>query len=234
MEADWEFEVGGNVTAPEAPITKAPIREAPVIDACWPGFIDLRLAPERAWHLPETAQLPALAEALVRLNDAGSPVWTSKCDFWPHLKADEFDSGELDAPPGCSAHAIGCYIDLLPGSEQLWPQPAMAEVWCKQACDRLRGVPLRCCRADLVIRRAVIGPDSTEPLRLDLGITAYLTACGESSAEAERALQAALAALTDAVGCASRRLDVIAKPGKAHPGASKLKPARPAESDDAL
>jgi hypothetical protein len=202
MEADWEFEVGGDATAPEAPIREAPVPEAPIIDAYWPGFIDLRLAPERAWHLPEVAQLPGLAEALVRLNDAGSPVWTSKCDFWPYLEADECDSGELNASPGCSAHAMGCYIDLLPSSEQLWEQPAMAETWCEQACDRLRGVPLRCCRADLVIRRAVFGQDSTEPPRLDLGITAYLTSCGESSAEAERTLEAALATLTDAVRCA--------------------------------
>jgi hypothetical protein len=28
LEADWEFEVGG---------------DAPVIDALWPGFVDLRL-----------------------------------------------------------------------------------------------------------------------------------------------------------------------------------------------
>jgi hypothetical protein len=202
MEADWEFEIGGDATGPEARNPEAPVSEAPVIDAYWPGFIDLRLALERAWHLPEAAQLPALAEALVRLNDAGSPVWTSKCDFWPRLAADEFDSGELDASPGCSACAMGCYIDLLPRSEQLWAEPVATEAWCKQVCDHLRGVPLRCCRADLVIRRAVLGPDSTEPARLDLGITAYLTSCGESSAEAERGLQAALAALTDAVGCA--------------------------------
>ena len=33
MEADWEFEVGG---------------DAPVIDACWPGFVDLRRIPGAA------------------------------------------------------------------------------------------------------------------------------------------------------------------------------------------
>ena len=33
MEADWEFEVGG---------------DAPVIEARWPGFVDLRRNPERA------------------------------------------------------------------------------------------------------------------------------------------------------------------------------------------
>jgi hypothetical protein len=48
---------------------------------------------------------------------------------------------------------------------------------------------LRCCRADLVIRRAFIAPDLDR-----LGVTMYLTACGASAAEAGRVLDAALAA----------------------------------------
>jgi hypothetical protein len=51
----------------------------------------------------------------------------------------------------------------------------------------LSAVPLRCCRVDLVIRRAFIVPEE-----MNLGITAYLTACGRSDAEAAVALQAAL------------------------------------------
>jgi hypothetical protein len=43
-----------------------------------------------------------------------------------------------------------------------------------------------------VIRRAFITPDLME-----LGITVYVTSCGESSAEAARTFQAALAAFTD-------------------------------------
>ncbi|MGA3263588.1 MAG: hypothetical protein ABSC47_06045 [Terracidiphilus sp.] len=179
MEADWEFEVGG---------------DAPVIEAQWPGFADLRSSPERAWQLPEAAQLPALAEALARLNELASPVWTSKCDLWPRLEADAFDPDELDAPPGCAAHAMGCYIDLLPRSDQQWPQPAMAAAACKHVCSLLRAVPLRCCRADLVIRRAFITPELE-----GLGITAYLTSSGESKDEATVALRAALAAFVDAV-----------------------------------
>jgi hypothetical protein len=184
MEADWEFEVGPDAAG----------LAAPVIDALWPGFVDLRRAPERAWQLPEAAQLPALAEALAKLNAAASPVWTSKCDFWPRLEADEFDAGELDAPPGCMAHAMGCYIDLLPGDRARWAQPPIAEAVCKRVCSLLRAVPLGCCRADLVIRRAFITADG-----MDLGITAYLTSCGPSSAEAARRLAAALTALTDAL-----------------------------------
>jgi len=68
MEADWEVEIGGG---------------APIIDACWDGLVHLQTAPERAAELPEAADLPRLAEALVRLNAPRSPVWTSKCDVWP-------------------------------------------------------------------------------------------------------------------------------------------------------
>jgi hypothetical protein len=186
MEADWEFELGADAAG----------LAAPVIDACWPGLVDLRRSPELARQLPEAAAFPALAEALILLNSADSPVWSCKCDYWPRLEAGEFDPDELDAPSGCSDHAMGCYIDLLPASNGQWPAPEAVEKACKRWCGLLRAVPLRCCRVDLVIRRALMSAD-----RLDLGITAYLTACGASSAEAALALQAALAAFTDAARC---------------------------------
>jgi len=40
MEADWEVEVGGG---------------SPVIEALWPGFVDLRLYPERIGEIQEAA-----------------------------------------------------------------------------------------------------------------------------------------------------------------------------------
>jgi hypothetical protein len=179
MEADYEFEVGGN---------------APVIEAHWAGFVDLRRSPERAGELPEAAQFPALAVVLPKLNTVESHVWTSKCDFWPHLEPNEYDPDELDAPPGCAIHAMGCFIDLLPNGDQQWTLPAQAEKTCKRICGLLNAVPLRCCRIDLVIRRAFI----TSEL-MNLGVTAYLTACGESPAAAATTLEAALAALTYAL-----------------------------------
>lgn len=174
MEADWEFEVGG---------------KAPVIEALWAGFVDLRQYPKRARELPEALGFPALAAALVALNGPGSPVWTSKCDTWMIVEPERVDPGELDAEPASAAHAVSCYIDLLPRKDRQWSPPNQTEAWCKELCARLRLLPLRCCRADLVIRRAVIGSDLNR-----LGITAYLTACGESPAEAHRALDATLAA----------------------------------------
>ena len=178
MEADWEFEVGG---------------ATPVIEAHWAGFVDLQRAPERARLLAEAVQLPALGHTLAKLNAPGSPVWSSKCDFWQHLEAEEFDADELDAPPESAACAMGCYIDLLPRSDRQWRLPAMVEAICRRLCATLRAVPLRCCRVDLIIRRAFITPDL-----MDFGITAYLTSCGASPAGAAGTLEAALAAFADA------------------------------------
>jgi hypothetical protein len=179
MEADWEFETGG---------------EAPVIDAAWAGFVDLRLDPERARELAETEQFPALGAVLTNLNGASSPVWTSKCDVWPLVDAAGWDADELDAPSERATHAMGSYIDLLPANGQHWTAPEMAADACKRLCSRIHSVPLRCCRVDLVIRRAIVAPE-----RMELGITAYLTACGASAAEAAQALGAALDAFADAV-----------------------------------
>jgi hypothetical protein len=186
MEADWEFEIGG---------------DAPVIDACWTGFVNLRRTAqsgpdlrELVRSLPETAQLPGLALALERLNSDHSPVWTSKCDFWPALQPGDFDADELDAPACSFTHAAGCYIDLLPKNDQRWTDPHMAAAVCKNWCALLKPLPLRCCRVDLIIRRALI-----VPYLADTGITAYFTACGPASAEASQTLEAALAAFVDAL-----------------------------------
>jgi len=179
MQADWEFEVGG---------------DAPAIDACWPGLVDLRQAPERAIELKEAQDFAALGEALAQLNTPASPVWTSKCDFFPQLEPGEFDPHELDAPEGSAAYACGCYIDMLPRCGGEWTQPAAAVNACEQICSRLGAIPLRCCRIDLIVRSAVIVPDRT-----DLGITAYLTACGAIPAEGATALVTALAAFAGVV-----------------------------------
>jgi hypothetical protein len=183
MEADWEFELGPDEAG----------TAAPVIDAHWAGFVDLQRSPEFAAKLPETVEFPAIANTLVKLNAVDSLVWSSKCDYWPNLVQDEFDPDEMDAPPGSAAYGMGCYIDLLPKSDQQWAQPVMVEKSCKHVCGLLRVVPIRCCRADLVIRRAFITSEHTA-----LGITVYVTSCGESPDAAKWTLQSALAALTDA------------------------------------
>jgi hypothetical protein len=215
MEADWEVEIGPG---------------APEIFPDWPGFVDLRLDPHSASSLPESAQLPGLAEVLIQLNEPRSPVWTAKCDVWPveigfpgganpepnqdpeanqdsesnqapesKPKASWADPDELDATPGNAHCALACFLDLLPAGDQHWITPPMAVAASDQVCRRLRAFPQRCCRADLIVRRAYIVPGIET-----LGITAYTTACGATPEDARRTLQAAIAALADAI-CLTQR-----------------------------
>lgn len=176
MEADWDVEIGG---------------DAPVIDALWAGFVDLRREPGRVTMLPETSDLPVLTHALRRLNSDASPLWTSKSDVW---EEHTFDPDEMDAAQGTALSALACYIDLLPRTDQEWRVHEQAVAVCKTLCNRLRQVPVRSCRSDLVVRRACITPDLPEH-----GITVYLTACGPTLEDARATLGAALVAFVDCV-----------------------------------
>jgi hypothetical protein len=176
MEADWEVEIGG---------------EAPVIDMDWPGLIDLRIAPSRVDQLPEVRLLPVLREILVRLNVPVSHVWTSKCDIWA---VEEFDPDELGAQVECR-YAIASYLDLLSSDPRRWAAVEDATSWSSDLCRRLHAIELRCCRVDLVARRAF----TKSALKSCFGITAYLTACGTTRGAAEERLGFALEVFAAAV-----------------------------------
>ena len=177
MEADWEIEIGG---------------EAPLIHADWEGRVDLREDPGGAASLTETAQVPALSEALMRLNARSSPVSTTKCDVW---EPEQFDPDEMNAASGEGDCAIACYIDVLPEGTMWISTEETIEV-CKRVCAQLRSFAIRCCRTDLVIRRAVYTQPADQRSR-DLGVTVYFTACGATPAAALLALSQALEVFAD-------------------------------------
>ena len=161
MEADWEVEVGGG---------------APVIEALWPGFVDLRQNSERIGEIQEAAIFPALAGLLLSLHEAGSPVWTAKCDLWEP-----------------EANELACYIDLLPVAGVVFAQWKQAEACCRESVALLTSVPLPECRVDLIVRQAIVG--ETE----GFGVTAYLSATGRDRSEAAETLAAALVAFAGAI-----------------------------------
>ena len=139
MEADWEVEIGV---------------DAPVIDVGWPGFVDLRASPgSRDDALLKLHILPVLADALIRLNAPSSPVSTSKCDVW---KVEEFDPDEFEASTRDAIEAMACYIDILAAQPAMWTSPETAVAWARGICDRCTAIHCPCCRADLVVRRAII------------------------------------------------------------------------------
>jgi hypothetical protein len=172
MEADWEFEVGGG---------------APMIEARWAGFVDLRRQPERIKDIHETTDFQPLAALLVVLNGASSPLWTAKCDLWePEVK-------ELGGPEAGMHSARACYVDLLPLAGEVFAQAEQAEAFCRRWVARLAPVPLPDCRVDLIIRRAIAGEAE------GFGVTAYLSAMGSDHAAAHEALAATLTAFADTI-----------------------------------
>jgi hypothetical protein len=193
MEADWEVEIGS---------------DAPIIDASWPGFVNLSQVPGRADTLPEVASLPALSNALQQLNSRESSVWTVKCDVWPLPDPGEIDPYEMECDPEIANHAWACYIDILSRASRQWADPAVAVAFCKQLCAQLHLIPLSCCRADLIVRAAIqnseaLSPEVLDSEVLDHGITVYLTACGRTAQSARQTLETTLRTFTNALCPAS-------------------------------
>lgn len=176
MECDWEVEIGA---------------DSPVIDAAWDGYIDLRGLPSRISQIQETVHLPALHNALIRLNSPSSPVLTTKCDVWV---PDSFDAEELDASPETAISGSAGYIDLIPAESPLAMDLDAVVDWCKRLCMDLKARPLRCCRADAVIRRACLTPDVE-----GVGVTMYVTGCGPVPEDASKTLSQALSTVADSV-----------------------------------
>lgn len=175
MEADWEFDVGGG---------------APLIEAYWHGLVDLRAHPERVSEIGECRDLPGLTDVLLTLNGVDSLVWTSKADvFFPEM----IDPYEMDASPDQAVAAIGCYVDILPRRYEATSDRVRVEKCCRTLCARLAEKTLRCCRVDIVVRRAIVAE------AYELGATTYATACGATAAEAKQRLSECLEAFAAAV-----------------------------------
>lgn len=173
MLVDWEVEVGGDVQ---------------VIDAAWPGFVDLRKSPELVREMEECRAWPELVDPLQRLNAVGSPVWTTKCDAWRMLNFAAEDGDEYDAGPE-DVCAVACYIDLL-----AWPGVRQAEDFCRGMKGKLGLVTERGSRVEFVVRRARLAEGEE-----GIGISAYTAGCGVNVDEARARLGCALAAWVNCV-----------------------------------
>jgi hypothetical protein len=124
------------------------------------------------------------------LNAPDSPVWTSKTDVFTPVN---IDPDEMDATSEDAAHALACYIDLLQRTDQIWKLPLDAERDCKQICASLSAIGLRCCRVDIVVRRALLRDTNS------LAATVYFTACGPTLEDATHQLGECMAAFADVV-----------------------------------
>ncbi|MFP5230952.1 MAG: hypothetical protein ACLGXA_25330 [Acidobacteriota bacterium] len=176
MEADWSVEIGASL---------------PIIDADWPGFVDLRADRNRIATIPEAVE-PALRAALLDLNREDSPVFTSKCEVW-ELAAEEIDPDEFACDPSVACQAgRASWIDVLARDADVFASFDAQEAWVRRIAARLREEPGAHGRVDAVVRAALTAG------REGFAITLYAAGCGVDTQAAraawERVLAAAVAA----------------------------------------
>jgi hypothetical protein len=188
MEADWSVELAAS---------------DPVISVPWaacgdagPRFFDLRARSSLIDEIEEARERPALRSALLQLNGVDSQLWTAKCDAWsssPEQGDDPFDPYEMDAEPGETAFGAGSYIDLLARDFATRGSFATQERWLRAVTERLRAIPARTARAELVVRRAQVDGVT------GFGVTWFVEGCGASAQRADegwgRGLELGLAAI---------------------------------------
>jgi len=182
MQADYSVELG---------------REDPALELPWGSengttrYYDLKRHPELVSQIPETANAPELAAFLTRINAAGFPLQTAKCDTW--------FSRELSPEEevfGASGKFVS-YIDLVFAADAVKSTEAWAiarrlsledhEALAKNLCALLKRAPEMPASVDLVIRRCYYHHE-TNPEQSDDGfcITTYVSGFGEDEGEARR------------------------------------------------
>jgi len=175
METDWSVEIGPGL---------------PVIDAAWDGFVDLRSSPEKVGEIVEARQHPALREALLLLNGAGSPLFTTKCDCWA-LAGAEIDPDEFAASRETARVGFASYIDVVERDPSRFGSFEFHERWVREITSALRALDFPQGRVDVVVRAAAKQESG-------FGLTLYAAGCGADHGAAllvwERILAAAVAA----------------------------------------
>jgi hypothetical protein len=193
MEADWSVAL-----AASDPVIRVPWAASDdEVNKC--RFVDLRLGLHLIDEIEEARARPGLRSALLLLNDAASQLMTAKCDAWNTSSSEgdqAFDPYEMDAEPGETAFGTGSYIDLLPRDAAWLSSFERQERWMRGVVERLRVIPARAARVELVMRQAEI---EGVP---GFGVTWFVEGCGATAYQAGQrwgeALDLALAAIMDA------------------------------------
>lgn len=172
MEADWAAEIG-----PELPHIHVP----------WAGFTDLRHNSATVNAIQETAEHPALREALLVFNSPASPVFTAKCDLWT-LSQSEIDPDEFAAYAEDAHHGTASYIDLIRRDRAAFSSFEFHERWVRALTDALRLLEIPNGRVEFILR------PSTVDEHAGFGLTLYAAGCGASPGNAYNAWQTVLSA----------------------------------------
>jgi hypothetical protein len=152
MYVDWSIELGV---------------DDPVLDFPWSGeacasdnastlrYYDLKADPGLIDQLPEAQSSSELRKFLMRVNAAGFPLQSAKCDHWLTQEISE-EEEIFDAP--CK---YACYVDLLFTSAEKQLSFAGHEEFAARLCDLLKGAPEMPASAEVIVRRCFYAAGET-------------------------------------------------------------------------
>lgn len=190
MHADYAVELG---------------REDPALELPWNSddgasrYYDLKRHPDLVLQIAEAANAPELSAFLTRVNAAGFPLQTVKCDTW--------SSAEISPEEEIfgAAKKFGSYVDLVFADlvfEDEAPRLSLEkhEALAKSLCGLLQRAPGMAASVELVIRRCYYHPEDNPAESLNgFCITTYVSGFGEDEAEARQGWSIALTLLQHAL-----------------------------------
>lgn len=136
MQADFSVELGGG---------------APALEIPWraddPGvrYYDLKIHPELVLQIPEARAYPELNSFLSRINAAGFPLATAKCDVWSSSQVEPEEEIFGD-------RKFVSYVDLIFVDESDRCSFEKHETFAKDLCRLLGHAPEIAATVELVIR----------------------------------------------------------------------------------
>lgn len=136
MQADFSVELGRDASALEIPWRS---------DDPHVRYFDLKSHPELVLQIPEAVAYPELATFLSRINAAGFPLATAKCDTWSsnEVAPEEEIFGD---------RKFVSYIDLIFVDEENRCSFEKHEAFARELCRLLSHAPESAAIVELVIR----------------------------------------------------------------------------------
>src|SRR5215831_15220655 len=222
MQADYVLELGREDPALELPWgmpsllpSSSPSRTPSPCEAGGSRYYDLKRNPDLVLQIPEALRSPELSAFLTRINAAGFPLQTAKCDLWysQELSLEEEIFG--------AAGKFVSYVDLVFTEDQAAPSEPdgvtsatstakrlaleQHEALAKSLCALLKRAPEMKAAIELVIRRCYYHPEGNSEDSSDgFCISAYVSGFGDDQPEARQRWSIAIKLLQHALVQAAR------------------------------
>ena len=196
MHADYSVELGKDDPALELPWSSG--------DGA-PRYYDVKQHPDLVLQIPEAVSSPELCAFLTRINAAGFPLQTAKCDLW--YSREILPEEEIFDAAG----KFVSYIDLVfaedaaksaEGSRAIARRLNLEqhEALAKDLCTLLKRAPEIAATVGLVIRRCYFRQEGNREKSDDgFCITTYVSGFGADEAEARQSWSIAITLVQNAL-----------------------------------